>query len=125
MPFHPSILKRTLSTVTWPRNPRNHETRERPFPFRDFRGFVCFVVAAAPRCVPAARAAFAPLALLAFALSSLALAPPDPRFDRVERWLSAVLRHEPGEADEAVADIGSWPAPQLRMLWIDVPTFCS
>jgi hypothetical protein len=84
-----------------------------------FRGGGCASVRAGSTC------RVRPLALLAFALSSLALAQPDPRFDRVERWLSAVLQHEPGEADEAVADIGSWPAPQLRMLWIDVPTFCS
>jgi len=77
----------------------------------------------ASRVLPFALLRFVPLVvfLSLFAVPSLAAAaPPDPRLDRVERWLTAVLQHEPGEADEAVADIGSWPAPQLRMLWIDV-----
>jgi tetratricopeptide (TPR) repeat protein len=66
----------------------------------------------------ARRAAFA---LLALALPSLALAPPpDPRIDRVERWLNAVAQHEPGQADDAVAEIASWSSPEMRMLWIDV-----
>ena len=76
------------------------------------------VVAPAARCGLARRAAFA---LLALALPWLALAPPpDPRIDRVERWLNAVAQHEPGQADDAVAEIASWSSPEMRMLWIDV-----
>ena len=78
---------------------------------------MCFVAPAA-RWRLVGRAAFA---LLALALTSLAAAPPpDPRIDRVERWLNAVVQHEPGEADDAVAEVGSWSSPRMRMLWIDV-----
>jgi hypothetical protein len=74
----------------------------------------------ASRVRPFALPAFA---LLALALPSLALAPPpDPRIDRVERWLNAVTEHQPGEADHAVAEVGSWSSPEMRMLWIDVST---
>src|SRR5207245_4617154 len=40
--------------------------------------------------------------------------------DRLQRWLKAVDRHEPGEQDEAVAEVGAWTNAELRALWIDV-----
>jgi tetratricopeptide (TPR) repeat protein len=44
----------------------------------------------------------------------------DPRLQRVEQWLSAVLHHEPGLDDAATARIGAWPNADLRTLWLDV-----
>jgi tetratricopeptide (TPR) repeat protein len=41
------------------------------------------------------------------------------RLDRVEQWLKAVMRHEPGTADDAAGLVGSWSNSELRMLWID------
>jgi hypothetical protein len=45
---------------------------------------------------------------------------PDARIDRLERWLKAVTRHEPGADDEALREVGSWTNPDLRTLWIEV-----
>src|SRR5882672_11335564 len=42
------------------------------------------------------------------------------RLDRFQRWLKAVDRHEPGEQDEAVAEVAAWTNSELRGLWIDV-----
>src|SRR4029078_1606605 len=42
------------------------------------------------------------------------------RIPRLERWLKAVDRHEPGESDEAVDEVGSWSIAELRGLWVDV-----
>jgi hypothetical protein len=42
------------------------------------------------------------------------------RLDRLHRWLKAVDRHEPGEQDEALAEVGAWTNTELRGLWIDV-----
>jgi tetratricopeptide (TPR) repeat protein len=42
------------------------------------------------------------------------------RIPRLERWLKAVDRHEPGESDEAVDEVGSWSIVELRGLWVDV-----
>jgi hypothetical protein len=44
----------------------------------------------------------------------------DPRLDRVEQWLKAILHHEPGMDDAAAARIGTWPNADLRTLWLDV-----
>jgi tetratricopeptide (TPR) repeat protein len=44
----------------------------------------------------------------------------DPRLARVEQWLKAVDGHEPGEQDEAVAEVGAWTDSDLRELWVDV-----
>jgi tetratricopeptide (TPR) repeat protein len=41
------------------------------------------------------------------------------RIARVEAWLKAVDRHEPGTADEAATEVGSWPSDDLQSLWID------
>jgi len=46
--------------------------------------------------------------------------PPVSRIDRVEQWLKAVLKHEPGTADEALVAVAPWSAPAVRTLWIDV-----
>jgi Tfp pilus assembly protein PilF len=45
---------------------------------------------------------------------------PDARIVRVEQWLKAVARHEPGIVDAPVELIGSWPARDIRVLWVDV-----
>jgi tetratricopeptide (TPR) repeat protein len=61
------------------------------------------------------------LALVAFCLAcapSVSQAA-DPRLDRVEHWLKAVLQHEPGMDDRAAAQIGGWPNADLRTLWLD------
>jgi tetratricopeptide (TPR) repeat protein len=50
----------------------------------------------------------------------VAQARPDERILKVERWLKAVLHHEPGAADEAVAEIGGWSGAELQALWVDV-----
>jgi Tfp pilus assembly protein PilF len=42
------------------------------------------------------------------------------RLDRLQRWLKAVDRHEPGEQDDAVAEVGGWTNADLRGLWIDL-----
>jgi tetratricopeptide (TPR) repeat protein len=44
----------------------------------------------------------------------------DARIDRLERWLKAVARHRPGQADRESIDVGSWSQPDLQALWIDV-----
>jgi tetratricopeptide (TPR) repeat protein len=41
------------------------------------------------------------------------------RLERLERWLKATARHAPGEDDDALAEIASWPNAQLKQLWID------
>src|SRR5689334_9642740 len=45
---------------------------------------------------------------------------PPERVDRLMRWLHLVDRHEPGEDDEAVADVGAWTNDDLRGLWVDL-----
>ena len=42
------------------------------------------------------------------------------RLERLEQWLKALVRHTPGEQDEALAEAGSWSNSELRSLWIDV-----
>jgi tetratricopeptide (TPR) repeat protein len=42
------------------------------------------------------------------------------RLDRLHRWLKAVDRHEAGEQDEALTEVGGWTNAELRGLWIDV-----
>jgi tetratricopeptide (TPR) repeat protein len=42
------------------------------------------------------------------------------RLDRLQRWLKAVDRHEPGIYDDAVAEVGTWTNTDLRALWVDV-----
>ena len=41
------------------------------------------------------------------------------RLDRMEQWLKAVMRHEPGTTDDAAGLVGSWSNSELRQLWID------
>ncbi|HEY6233845.1 MAG TPA: hypothetical protein VIW69_01915, partial [Candidatus Elarobacter sp.] len=43
----------------------------------------------------------------------------DPRLQRVEQWLNAVLHHQPGMDDAAAGQIGAWPNSDLRVLWVD------
>jgi len=42
------------------------------------------------------------------------------RVDRLDRWLTAVDAHEPGEVDAALDEVASWSTGDLRMLWVDV-----
>jgi tetratricopeptide (TPR) repeat protein len=42
------------------------------------------------------------------------------RLDRLERWLTAVDHHEPGDDDDAVIEIAGWSNDELRGLWVDV-----
>jgi len=56
---------------------------------------------------------------LAVALGARAAEPAVGRVDRVERWLKALLQHQPGTDDEPVYVVGSWSALDMRMLWID------
>ena len=44
----------------------------------------------------------------------------DARIDRLERWVKAAARHQPGTADEAAIELGSWPGRDLQTLWVDV-----
>jgi hypothetical protein len=43
----------------------------------------------------------------------------DARLVRVEQWMKAVMRHEPGATDAAAMDVGAWTAAQVRALWVD------
>jgi hypothetical protein len=44
----------------------------------------------------------------------------DRRIDRVEQWMKAIARHEPGSADAAATEVGAWATGDLQTLWIDV-----
>jgi tetratricopeptide (TPR) repeat protein len=44
---------------------------------------------------------------------------PGDRLDRAALWLKAILRHEPGETDDAARLVASWPTRAVRTLWID------
>jgi tetratricopeptide (TPR) repeat protein len=41
------------------------------------------------------------------------------RLVRLEQWLKAVARHAPGEVDDALLEVASWPNSALKLLWID------
>jgi tetratricopeptide (TPR) repeat protein len=43
----------------------------------------------------------------------------DARIDRVQLWLNAVMRHEPGSADDSAEVVASWSNAAIRTLWID------
>ncbi len=60
--------------------------------------------------------------LLAAALqiATMAAAQPPDRIDRVDRWLVAVLHHQPGTFDAAALEIASWSDDRLRALSIDL-----
>jgi len=64
------------------------------------------------------RAVFAVFVVLAGPVSALGQ-PNDDRVTRVEQWLKAVMRHEPGTTDEAAQHVASWSASDIRRLWID------
>ena len=49
-----------------------------------------------------------------------AAAPDSDRVLHVERWLKAVLRHEPGSLDEPASEIAAWSNTDLSTLWIDL-----
>ncbi len=66
----------------------------------------CTLLATAQRARAQSRPSFEPVA--------------DARIDRLERWLKAVARHQPGQADQESFDVGSWSQPDLQALWIDV-----
>jgi tetratricopeptide (TPR) repeat protein len=41
------------------------------------------------------------------------------RLVRLEQWLKAVMRHEPGTTDAAAERVGAWSNSELQALWID------
>src|SRR3954468_16197199 len=43
----------------------------------------------------------------------------DARLLRLDQWLKAIVRHEPGATDEPAERVGSWSNAELRSLWID------
>jgi tetratricopeptide (TPR) repeat protein len=45
------------------------------------------------------------------------------RIDRLERWVKAVERHDPGAADDAAREIGRFSESALRDLWVDAQSF--
>jgi hypothetical protein len=47
------------------------------------------------------------------------------RITRLEAWLSAIDRHEPGVEDEAVRQVGSWNQEALHVIWVDVLSLVS
>jgi tetratricopeptide (TPR) repeat protein len=47
------------------------------------------------------------------------------RITRLETWLSAIHRHEPGAEDEAVRQVGSWNQEALHLIWVDVLSLVS
>ncbi len=51
--------------------------------------------------------------------SAAAADPEDNRVLRVEQWLKAVLKHEPGVGDDSVVSVGSWPGGDLRAFRVD------
>jgi tetratricopeptide (TPR) repeat protein len=60
-------------------------------------------------------------ALLCLAYSEAALATDDPnaRVLRLERWLKAALRHEPGTQDDSSREVAAWSYADLRVLRAD------
>jgi hypothetical protein len=44
----------------------------------------------------------------------------DRRLQQLERWLKAVVQHEPGATDAAATTVSSWSADELKSLWIDL-----
>src|SRR5262249_1782255 len=44
---------------------------------------------------------------------------PAERLPRLQRWLKAVDRHEPGADDDSVIEVGAWTNTELRGLWVD------
>src|SRR3954469_14591488 len=45
---------------------------------------------------------------------------PQERLQHLERWLKAVARHEPGEADADLEEVGAWSNADLKALYLDV-----
>ena len=63
---------------------------------------------------------FAASAPRTFAGQSNTTNPTDPRYERVEQWLKAVLHHQPGEVDDAGRLVASWTDADVRTLRLDV-----
>jgi tetratricopeptide (TPR) repeat protein len=51
--------------------------------------------------------------------------PPSLRIERLEQWLQAVERHQPGELDDHVKEISEWGAESLRLIWVDTTSLVS
>ena len=47
------------------------------------------------------------------------------RIERLEAWIAAVERHEPGELDGSTRLVNEWGAGELRFLWYDVTSLVS
>jgi hypothetical protein len=50
---------------------------------------------------------------------------PRSRIDRLEEWIAAVERHEPGSADGPVMNVAQWGQTELQQVWIDVRSIVS
>jgi tetratricopeptide (TPR) repeat protein len=59
-----------------------------------------------------------PLLTLAFVLASVAT--PLSRVDRIEYWVGAAQRHQPGTIDAAAVVVGGWSGHDLQTLWTDL-----
>jgi hypothetical protein len=51
--------------------------------------------------------------------ASAAADDPEARVLRVERWLKAVLHHQPGESDDATREVAAWSNAFVRTLQTD------
>lgn len=49
-----------------------------------------------------------------------AAAPAPDHIDRLGRWVNDALSHQPGDVDDRVVEVGSWPNGDLQTLWIDL-----
>jgi tetratricopeptide (TPR) repeat protein len=74
------------------------------------------IVAAGIRAGPAARAERGAAAQQTVPVPE---AVPARGIERLEQWLKAIVRHEPGSADDAAIEVGSWPQGDVQTLWID------
>jgi tetratricopeptide (TPR) repeat protein len=66
------------------------------------------------------RRSLAALLCLAGVVVNAAAPPVSPRIARVERWLKAVLTHEPGTSDDAFGAVAAWPMASVGALWVDL-----
>jgi tetratricopeptide (TPR) repeat protein len=72
-----------------------------------------------PRRLMVAVAASIVMSAGASAAQQVGLPPADVRMQRLERWLDAVFRHNPGLIDDGIVDIGKWSNVELQILLVD------
>jgi len=61
----------------------------------------------------------AALLWLAYSVAALAADDPNARVLRLERWLKATVRHEPGTRDDSSREVAAWSYADLRVLRFD------